>query len=99
MRRFDDPGDAIYVETEEAFVVALTGNPTTGYAWHVQIDPDYLELLRQEFEPAIVAIGAGGRELFHFRAQRAGKTWISFEYRRPWGGESRAYQQIQVLVT
>ena len=98
MRRFDDPDYAIHVEAEEAFIVALTGNPTTGYTWHLQIDPNYLELLQRQFEPATGAIGAGGRELFYFHAQHAGKTWISFEYRRPWSGEARAHQQIQVLI-
>ena len=86
MQRFNDPRATIEVAEGQVFAVALAGNPTTGYTWQAEIDGRYLELLGLEFEPGGEAIGAGGCEVFRFRALLAGRTELLFEYRRPWGG-------------
>jgi inhibitor of cysteine peptidase len=98
MQWFDDPGLAIHVTTDEAFGVVLSGNPTTGYTWHAQVDTNFLELLSQEFEPGAAAIGAGGRELFCFRAQQTGNTAIAFESRRPWASKPGKQRSFQVVI-
>jgi len=98
MKQFDDPVDPIHVAVEEAFAITLTGNPTTGYTWHAQVDARYLDLTAQEFEPASEAVGAGGQEVFHFRARRATETEIAFEYRRPWGTEAHDTKRFQVVI-
>jgi inhibitor of cysteine peptidase len=95
---FEDSELTITVAPDETFGVVLSGNPTTGYAWHARVDTDYLELLAQEFEPEGAAMGAGGRELFRFRAHQRGETAIAFEYRRPWASEVRAQQSFQVII-
>lgn len=84
MHRFDIPGQTIHVSVGERFAVALEGNPSTGYTWQVSTDEDYMELLAQDFEPHGQGIGAGGQEVFHFRALSPGESTITCEYRRPW---------------
>jgi inhibitor of cysteine peptidase len=98
LRSFDDPAQAIQVAAGETFAVRLAGNPTTGYTWQANVDSSYLELVYQEFEPGGEGVGAGGHEVFRFRARETGETEIVFEYRRPWGGAARDVARFQAIV-
>ena len=98
MQRYDDPGQAIRVAADETFAIELGGNPTTGYTWQADIDTRYAELMTREYAPEAKAIGAGGREVFQFRAREAGQTQIVFVYQRPWGGAARDTKRFQVTI-
>jgi inhibitor of cysteine peptidase len=98
VRRFDDPVQAIHVAVGETFAIALASNPTTGYTWQTAVDPRCLTLLAQELEPGGDAIGAGGQEVFRFRARQAGEAEITFEYRRPWGGRARGTERFRLVI-
>ena len=98
MRRFEDPVGLIRVTVGEAFAVALVGNPNTGYNWQATVDAQHLELLMQEFEMESKAVGAGGRDVFRFRALETGETHLAFEYRRPWGGQVLDIRRIGVII-
>jgi inhibitor of cysteine peptidase len=99
MRRFDVPGQTIHVSAGERFAVVLEGNPSTGYTWEVSADERYLELLAQAFEPHGQGVGAGGREVFSFRALSTGQATITCEYRRPWDREARDVASFEVQIT
>ena len=96
MKRYADPIAAIQVAVGDNFAIELAGNPTTGYTWQVHADGQYLELLGQEFEPGGEGVGAGGQEVFRFRALAAGETEIDCEYRRPWDKEVRDSKRFRV---
>jgi inhibitor of cysteine peptidase len=98
VQRWDDPAQACDVAVGEVFAVALAGNPTTGYTWQACADAQYVALIGQTFEVQGPGVGAGGHEIFHFRAVRTGQTEIAFEYRRPWGGEVRQTKRFQVVI-
>jgi predicted secreted protein len=98
MHRFDDPTQIVRVRVSEEFAVALAGNPTTGYTWQPSIHVEHLELLGQTFEPSGEGVGAGGREVFHFHPRTAGETEITFEYRRPWGSETRDTKRFRIVI-
>lgn len=98
VQRFDEPVSPIRVTENEQFAVALAGNPTTGYVWQAAVDADYVELLSQAFEREGDAVGAGGREVFYFRAHRAGETEITFESRRAWGGSPRIVKHCRLAI-
>jgi predicted secreted protein len=98
LQRFDSQAQTIRVAAGEAFVVTLAGNPTTGYTWQARAVSHYVELLGQEFAPGGEGVGAGGREVFRFRARQAGETEIAFEHRRPWGGEARDTKHFRVVI-
>jgi predicted secreted protein len=98
MRHFTDPDQEIQVGVGEVFAVALAGNPTTGYLWQASVDADLVELVDQEFERHGQGVGAGGREVFHFRTRGAGRCRIHFEQRRPWAGEPRDTKLFQVVI-
>ena len=96
--RFTDPGTAIQVATGEEFSIVLAGNPTTGYTWQVNTDGRHLELLDQSFERSAESVGAGGVEIFRFRALAAGETEITCEYRRPWEEEILEGKRFRVTA-
>lgn len=98
MRSFDDPAQTIQVAAGEAFAVRLAGNPTTGYTWQASVDRSCLELIDQQFEPGGEGVGAGGHEVFRFRARATDQTEIVFEYRRPWGGAARDAARFLVII-
>jgi inhibitor of cysteine peptidase len=99
VKRFADPGVTIRVDAGESFAIELAGNPTTGYMWQPDVDSQHLELLGQEFEPGGEGVGAGGVEVFHFRALAAGETEIACEYRRAWDKESRDTKRFPVAIS
>lgn len=98
MQRFDDQMAVIHVGIGQAFAIALTGNPTTGYTWQAEIDEQVLEWLGKEFEPRGQGVGAGGQEVLRFRALQAGKTEITVEYRRPWETEAYDTKRFSVRI-
>ena len=98
MQRFADPAATIHVAAGETFALALPGNPSTGYIWQASVDPHYLELSSQEFEPEGTGVGAGGYEVFLLRALAAGHSEIACEYRRPWDRETLKTTQFRVVI-
>ena len=98
MQSAEEAAQAIRVAAGEVFVIELRGNPTTGYVWQADVDARYLELTGKEFERESAAIGAGGREVFHFRAREAGRTEIVFAYGRPWESLARDTRHFQVVI-
>jgi predicted secreted protein len=98
VQTFEDSSQAIHVAAGEAFAIRLAGNPTTGYAWQAKVEPQYLELVAQEYQLRGEGAGAGGYELFRFCALEAGRTGISLEYRRPWetAARDKAYFQVHI---
>ena len=99
MKRYVDPGTTIQVVTGDEFAIEIAGNPTTGYTWQVHVDGQRLELLSQEFEPGGEGVGAGGQEVFRFRALVSGETEIACEYRRPWVRETRDTRRFRVAIS
>ena len=80
-------------ETEVAvgglLTVTLESNATTGFEWELAniTDETVLEQAgEQEYKaPAGEGVvGAGGAEVWTFKALKKGKSTISMEYRRPW---------------
>jgi inhibitor of cysteine peptidase len=98
MQRFDNPARTIRVRASEEFAIALAGNPTTGYTWQPDADPDYLDLLGQEFERGGPGVGAGGQEVFTFRAVDRGTTEVAFNYQRPWDIVARDTKRFSVVI-
>ena len=69
-----------------ALVVALEGNPTTGYTWTVEgVDAAVLRVDGQpEFQAAGEALGSPGVVVLRFSPVGPGSTRLRLAYRRPW---------------
>jgi len=85
------------VAVDDSFTVTLCSNPSTGFLWSesAQIsDQTVLQQADHKFVPPEdqELVGAGGEEVWTFRALNKGESTISMEYSRPWeGGEKGAW--------
>jgi inhibitor of cysteine peptidase len=83
--------------------VRLEANHTTGYSWIVAPVANPV-LLRQgaakyEEHAAGGKAGVGGVEVWRFKAMKAGKQGLQFEYRRPWEKGAPAAKVVTYSVT
>jgi len=80
-------GATIDVQSGEKIMLALPGNPTTGYSWEASEEPS-AEILRplpgEPYRPESSLIGAGGTFLFRYEAVGPGEVTLNFVYHRPW---------------
>jgi len=93
-------GAQIELRVGELLVVALAGNPTTGYQWEVvDLDASIVKQLGEAtLEPSSAAIGAGGLITLQFRAVGIGETALKVVYRRPFEKEVPPLRVFAVTV-
>jgi inhibitor of cysteine peptidase len=83
----DDHGARIALRLGDRLLVALEGNPTTGYEWMNTLVYEFAslrEIGEAEFRPDSDLVGAGGLFLFRYEAYRVGPQAFRFAYQRPW---------------
>ena len=83
----NDMTNTIQATIGKEFVITLDANATTGYQWQFAkpLDESILQLIRSEYLPdKTELVGAGGKQVWVFKALNAGKTAISFKYVRSW---------------
>lgn len=71
----------------EHFKITLDSNPSTGYGWYYDYDPEYLQLVDEYFIPNTddpLMVGSGGKSVFVFKALKIGETDLTMKYLRPW---------------
>jgi len=86
----DNHGGQIELELGEILVVTLESNPSTGYRWEVVENND--SILKQfgevEFKSSETSdppmVGAGGWEIFRFKAVSTGQITLELVYHRSW---------------
>ena len=79
--------EPIEVEVGREFVIPLESNPTTGYRWQLiePLDGRIVEFVGSEYKGQEgERKGAGGEEIFAFRAVSQGTAKISLGYMRWW---------------
>ncbi|MBC8470664.1 MAG: PD40 domain-containing protein [Planctomycetes bacterium] len=102
----ENDGGQIELEQGQILVVTLESNPTTGYRWEqVENQEPYLEQMGEvEFKSSETGdpplAGAGGWEIFRFKAISTGKMTLQLVYRRPWeeGVEPVNIFSLNVLI-
>jgi inhibitor of cysteine peptidase len=82
--------------------VRLASNPSTAYCWVLVASSE--SVLEAQGDAVFVpdpsgAIGAGGTEVWRFRAGRAGHQTLSLEYRRMWEDPAVAAQTVSYSIT
>ena len=84
--------------------LTLESNPTTGYQWIVEQDPEIFDISSEYKEDTVEGateqmVGVGGKETFTLTPKKEGRTKINFLYKQPWEEESlytRLTYQIKV---
>ncbi len=97
----DDPGAEAVLRIGDRLMVALTGNPTTGYTWE-NTATDGAAVLRPigetTFRPESDLPGAGGVVVFRYEAIARGVQPFRFVYHRPWESVE-PLEVIEYMVT
>ena len=98
-------GKEVYVAAGGSVVVTLESNPSTGYQWRLaDLTHAVVEKADQEFTALEAAnngeplVGAGGKEVWTFRALDKGKSTISLEYRRPWEKDADPAETFSLTI-
>lgn len=84
-----DDGREANVTVGQVLTVELPGNRTTGFSWN---EPATTEMVLERVgKPAYVTnpapsgmVGVSGKEIWRFRATKAGRQTLRLEYARPW---------------
>lgn len=89
---FDDKGSSVELEKGDKINIKLEYNPTTGYEWILseETDTTIVSLFDSKFlqtEKEEELVGAGGYEIFTFKAENSGQTEIILTYQRSWEEE------------
>ncbi len=80
-------GKEVALAAGGTLTVTLESNITTGYSWNENAnigDKTVMQQTDHKYQPPATPIpGAGGKEVWTFKALKAGQSTISVEYRRP----------------
>ena len=98
-----DNGKTVTVKADQALILRLGANPTTGFGWEVsQVDAQLLAQRDSKiYEPANTdkpVVGGGGMEIFQFTALQKGETTLKLIYHRAWEKDVPAAQTYQVTI-
>ena len=96
-------GGQVSLKIGAALEVRLEANHTTGYSW-IAAPAANPVLMRQgtakyEEHASGGKAGVGGVEVWRFKAVKAGKQGLSFEYRRPWEKNTPPAKIVTYSVT
>jgi inhibitor of cysteine peptidase len=100
-RLYTERENTIRVKVNKEFSIILDTNPTTGYQWQLAnpLDEKILKLTSSDYKaPKTKRVGAGGKEVWTFKALAAGQTTISFKYVRPWEKDKEPEKSIAFAV-
>jgi inhibitor of cysteine peptidase len=91
------------LKTGAVLEVRLEANHTTGYSWIAApvANPVLMLQGRAAYQENAAGgkAGAGGVEVWRFKAMKAGKQGLQFEYRRPWEKGSPPAKIVTFSVT
>lgn len=98
---YGDPAKPIEVLMGQKFAITLHANATTGYRWQLAkpLDNSIVEHLGNEYlKPRTRLVGAGGKEVWKFKALGRGKTIIAMKYIRPWEKDIPPVENVQFQI-
>jgi len=98
----EDAGTTVELLPDDEVVVTLESNITTGFAWTLSRTPgaEVLELVDSTYvQPETDLVGAGGEEVWTFRAVGAGTTHLELSYERSSGESAGEPFALTVVVS
>jgi len=100
-----DSGTQVGMEKGQTLVVTLDSNPSTGSRWErvASEDGTLQQVGEAKFRQGPWArrmVGAGGKEILRFKAEKAGQTDLELVYHQPWekGVKPTKTFAVQVVV-
>jgi inhibitor of cysteine peptidase len=78
----------VTVKVGQEFLIAIPGNPTTGYSWTGKSANANITVWGSAYQgPSATGkplMGAGGQQIFVCAANKVGSAVLTFSYGRPW---------------
>ena len=83
-----DDGTQVEMKKGQILVITLDSNPSTGNRWDMVVSEDgtLQQVGEAEFRQGLWArrmVGAGGKEILRFKAEKAGQTDLELVYHQP----------------
>ena len=95
-------GKQVEIAAGGTLTVTLESNQTTGFQWELKSvgDPSVLQSQGGTYEAPgdTGTVGAGGEEVWTFKALKPGTSSLSMEYSQPWDGGTKAGQTFGLTV-
>jgi len=99
-------GKTVELAAGGSLTVTLESNATTGFQWELASisDQTVMEKVANTYEAPEAKegetpmVGAGGQEVWTFKALTKGESTISMEYSRPWEKGEKAAQTFSLTV-
>ncbi len=98
---FSDPAAPVAVREGQTFALTLRSNPTTGYIWQLAkpLNERIIRFTGNKYQGDISGLmGAGGREIWTFKAVGSGETRINLKYVRPWEKDTAPAKTVQFRI-
>ena len=96
-------GGQVSLKVGAVLEVRLEANHTTGYSWIAApvANPVLMRQGAARYEEHATGgkAGVGGVEVWRFKAVKAGRQGLSFEYRRPWEKSAPSAKVVTYSVT
>ncbi len=97
-----EKNDHLSVAEGKQFSVSLESNPTTGYHWELSnsLDENVVKLVGNAYQgPETKLLGAGGKEIWTFKAVGKGEATIKMKYARPWEEDTPPDKTADFAIT
>ena len=94
-------GKQIDIAIGGTLTVTLDSNQTTGFSWELKEigDTNILQKIDNKYvAPTSNLVGAGGKEVWNFKALKAGTTTLSMDYSQPWAGGQKDVKSFNLTV-
>ncbi len=94
--------DRLDVAVNEEFHFTLASNATTGYHWELAgpLEDAVVRLVASEYiAPKTNLVGAGGHEIWIFRAVSPGQTVVRLKYLRPWEKDVPPVKTVSYIIS
>jgi inhibitor of cysteine peptidase len=94
-------GKTVNIAVGGTLTVTLDSNVTTGYSWELKEigDTNVLQKTDNKYiAPASGAIGAGGKEVWTFKALATGTSTLTMDYSQPWAGGQKGAKNFSLTV-
>jgi len=98
---YTNPEKTIRCDVDKIFSIVLDSNPSTGYKWRLaqSSDWEFLKLVNTKYRDSKTELaGAGGHEIWSFKALSVGQGVIVFEYARPWETNKTPAKSVTFIV-
>ena len=98
---YTNPEKIIQCKVGITFLIILDSNPTTGHKWQLAnfSDGEPLKLISSKYRASKIDLeGAGGKEIWSFKALSAGQRTIVFEYVRLWEKDKEPIKIVTFTV-